>query len=397
MGQLVARDVGLLNNCIRDIYSCLNSEGFPGHVLSTMSKVIPSGIMSYRTIFPLKHKSVHFTIPSEIGSAKNHVLYTKYMHEHPYLNLLYPKEMLPHPFKRDLEKKADRLHIFNNIPKTGWAIKISDFLTAQQWRKLGLYNELFHKIDAEYQISIPLLNNKFIHTALTFNRDRMDFSEQERVILNLLCPHIIQAYQNAETVADVQKKADVLEGTIEETGSSVIVIDKDYRILFCTNSAQRLLTDSFKPSFRSVSRLPEKLEKWVRYQRMLLSAKTHIPSPPTPLLIDKQDRSLIIRFIHNNKKRKDILLIREELKISPVERLQSFGITAREAIVLYWVAQGKTNEEVASILNISIGTVKKHLERTYQKLGVENRVSASLIAMESLGITKWRNSICSPS
>ena len=63
-----------------------------------------------------------------------------------------------------------------------------------------------------------------------------------------------------------------------------------------------------------------------------------------------------------------------------------FGLTAREAEVLLWVAQGKTNPEVAGILSISPYTVRSHLERVFQKLGVETRHAAGLRAIEVLGL-----------
>jgi DNA-binding CsgD family transcriptional regulator len=52
------------------------------------------------------------------------------------------------------------------------------------------------------------------------------------------------------------------------------------------------------------------------------------------------------------------------------------GLSGRESEVLSWVAQGKTNSEVAMILGISRRTVDTLLSRTYQKLGVETRMAA---------------------
>lgn len=63
-----------------------------------------------------------------------------------------------------------------------------------------------------------------------------------------------------------------------------------------------------------------------------------------------------------------------------------FGLTPREAEVLIWVAQGKTNPEVASILGIRPYTVRTHLERVFMKLGVETRHAAGLRAIEVLGM-----------
>jgi len=67
------------------------------------------------------------------------------------------------------------------------------------------------------------------------------------------------------------------------------------------------------------------------------------------------------------------------------EMLQSLGLTPREAEVLFWVCQGKSNPEICSILEMKLFTVKKHLENVYVKLGVENRTAASAIALEKLG------------
>jgi DNA-binding CsgD family transcriptional regulator len=52
------------------------------------------------------------------------------------------------------------------------------------------------------------------------------------------------------------------------------------------------------------------------------------------------------------------------------------GLTRREREILSWVERGKTNAEIAQILWISPGTVRKHLENAYEKLGVSTRTAA---------------------
>ena len=64
--------------------------------------------------------------------------------------------------------------------------------------------------------------------------------------------------------------------------------------------------------------------------------------------------------------------------------LRSMGLTPREAEVLLWVSQGKSNPEIAAIVGSAENTVKVHLSRIYEKLGVENRHAASLAALEVL-------------
>lgn len=58
-----------------------------------------------------------------------------------------------------------------------------------------------------------------------------------------------------------------------------------------------------------------------------------------------------------------------------------YRLTERENNVLFNLAQGLTNEEIAAKLHISVHTVKAHLEAIYDKLSVSNRVQASMKAV----------------
>jgi DNA-binding NarL/FixJ family response regulator len=69
---------------------------------------------------------------------------------------------------------------------------------------------------------------------------------------------------------------------------------------------------------------------------------------------------------------------------SPVP-LHALGLTEREAEVLLWVAQGKSNGEIATILGTAENTVKKHLQNIFEKLGVDSRNAATVRALEVLG------------
>lgn len=69
---------------------------------------------------------------------------------------------------------------------------------------------------------------------------------------------------------------------------------------------------------------------------------------------------------------------------SSPEPLETLGLTVREAEVLLWVAQGKANADVATILGMSEKTVKIHVGHIFEKLSVETRTAAAMIAMETL-------------
>jgi DNA-binding NarL/FixJ family response regulator len=71
--------------------------------------------------------------------------------------------------------------------------------------------------------------------------------------------------------------------------------------------------------------------------------------------------------------------------------LETLGLTPREAEVLLWIAQGKGNGEIATILGATEHTVKKHVQHIFSKLGVESRNAAAMCALELL--TKTENQV----
>jgi DNA-binding NarL/FixJ family response regulator len=51
--------------------------------------------------------------------------------------------------------------------------------------------------------------------------------------------------------------------------------------------------------------------------------------------------------------------------------LEGLGLTQREAEVLLWVGQGKSNGDIALLLGMAEKTVKKHMGNIFDKLGLE--------------------------
>jgi DNA-binding CsgD family transcriptional regulator len=52
------------------------------------------------------------------------------------------------------------------------------------------------------------------------------------------------------------------------------------------------------------------------------------------------------------------------------------ALTPREREILLWVARGKSNREIAAVLYLAPGTIRKHLDNVYDKLGVSTRAGA---------------------
>jgi DNA-binding CsgD family transcriptional regulator len=66
-----------------------------------------------------------------------------------------------------------------------------------------------------------------------------------------------------------------------------------------------------------------------------------------------------------------------------LEAFASLELTPREAEVLLWISRGKSNRDIAVILEAKTGTICKHVEHIFGKLNVENRTTAAVIALET--------------
>jgi DNA-binding CsgD family transcriptional regulator len=376
MERLTEKDIGALMECIRDIYSAADIETFPSSILSAVSRLIPSESITYNEITPQGNRVAYKGIDSI--PQKDLRIFERYVHEHPLVNLLFPAVKKPHPFKRQLERK------YYNQPLEGKALKISDALTDSQLHSLGLYNELYKKYDTEYQMSLPFYDSSsvVILIGISLNRKLRDFSEMERHLLNLLSPHIVRAYHNAKVFTEVKRQASISRGIFERIDSGFLVMEMDGRVKFATKRAEDLLAKYFNTQFNYLHHLPGGLEQWVKDQQSMFLQKGNIPSPQSSFKIEGEKSRLLIRFIKGRVGEDDILVLKEEAETLSPQALESLGLTYREGEVLYWVAQGKTNSEIALLLNISLRTVHKHIERIYQKLGVENRTSATLLVLD---------------
>ncbi|MDB6139510.1 MAG: two component transcriptional regulator, LuxR family [Verrucomicrobiaceae bacterium] len=98
-----------------------------------------------------------------------------------------------------------------------------------------------------------------------------------------------------------------------------------------------------------------------------------------PVSRDDLVAALAARFTRRQQQRPDF----NRLFASHMPLL-GLGISEREAEVLLWVAQGKSNDDIAALLVLSVQTVKKHVGAILQALGVENRSSAAVRALELL-------------
>jgi DNA-binding CsgD family transcriptional regulator len=92
--------------------------------------------------------------------------------------------------------------------------------------------------------------------------------------------------------------------------------------------------------------------------------------PGKSFYLEKHSRRILLTEADSNRKG-SVCLILEEIP-GPLRSL-----TPRQRETLYWLSRGKSNDQIADLMRIKVSTVRKHLEKTFEELGVENRAAAA--------------------
>jgi DNA-binding CsgD family transcriptional regulator len=184
----------------------------------------------------------------------------------------------------------------------------------------------------------------------------------------VLRPQFLQAYRKTEVWA-------LLLRAEEAGGRGVILLSLDGRVKYMSTLAGDLMSQYLPNQRRHRDGLPAPLARWVRQQEHLLATAEGAPPPPEPLGVERDHRKLMVRLFPGVVQR--LLLLEERVTSAALRALESSGLTRREAEVLRWLTEGKTNEEIATILGFSRRTAEKHVEHIIRKLGVENRTAAA--------------------
>ncbi len=179
--------------------------------------------------------------------------------------------------------------------------------------------------------------------------------------------------KNQALIEEIELRLDAEKQLEARLDQAFVIASYEGGVHFSTRQAGILL-QAFFPS-TSMTTLPEAVVRW------LVSAERQ-----RPLVVqNSQKGDLQIEHLASSDST-NLALLRLEQRNScwGPKALQTLGLTPREAEVLYWITEGKTNPEIATILDTTLHTVKKHNNKLFAKLGVETRMAAARLAMSVL-------------
>ncbi len=241
--------------------------------------------------------------------------------------------------------------------------RLSEIISARDFHRLELYQEVYRHIGIEDQIVLGLPGEVLV--AIVLSRPRRTFTGRDRDVLELVRPHLARAYQD---VRERERLTQVLRSAAdgyEERGLAIVQVDRVGRITHAGEYALELLAAYLGWSPDGARRPPAKLMDWLAEEC-------------APLRIDGSRGRLVIQHLPDGGRSPWRAMLLEEQRTSAptLDALRRLGLTEREAQVLRLLARGKRNEQIAHELGMREGTVRKHLEHIYRTLGVASRGEA---------------------
>ena len=362
MTSLSSRDYLGLLDVVRELSVPCTLDEFASHVIALLPRLVRSERTAYNEVDLRRGRIVALIEPNE-PTAEEIALWLK-----PHLN--------SHPLILHASRPGER------APRA-----ISDFWSREAYHRSAIFNECFRQLGIEDQMALPFgpLEEDTL-VAVTLNRGRRTFSARDHAVLELLRPHLTQAYRNAVATTHLQQEIALRGRLWDAMPCGAMLLRADGRIAFCSDVAARKLLLYLGPDALHGLRAPAVVLAWRRACRAE-------PLRAAPLPLTRGDSTLLVRLAGETP---DGTLFLLEEHLAPddtahpdtdareTRALRDLGLTPRQSEVLLWLTRGARNEQIASRLELSPSTVKRHLEAIYAHLNVHTRNEAAHRAREVL-------------
>ena len=226
---------------------------------------------------------------------------------------------------------------------------VSDFVSRREFERTDLWNELYRASRIWGWIAVSFEPQGELHRKFNFLRSRDDFSDRDRLVIDVLRPHLVRRLETVRATAEAVEALAAIDDASAADARDVVLCTARGTIEFASPRSRRLLAQYFD------------------------CTNGHIPDIVRrggTVTVARGDRRLTARTARTG----GLLVVLLAERDTRVDRL-----TPRQRTILEEVAAGATDGEIAASLGISPATVGKHLEQIYARLGVHTRTAAAAL------------------
>ncbi|MDF1813031.1 MAG: LuxR C-terminal-related transcriptional regulator [Verrucomicrobiales bacterium] len=245
--------------------------------------------------------------------------------------------------------------------------QISDVVTQRKFEDSGLYREAFRHLDTRYQlIGQPFLSDDFT-VLFSINRKNHDFDDRDRTLLSNLLGHYRIVCNRLQTDEALQDRLNLFENLANEN-NGIIKFSPEGKLLAINSKAEQLISFHF----------PEKKNDFLSQCRSFCLNSRGVKSNSYKLFSENRNLALELTYF-STFENSEITCVIKQAQQTGTNSPGFSHLTSRQREVLKWIAEGKSNADIAIILGLSQRTIEKHCEHIFEKLGVENRFAASIL------------------
>jgi DNA-binding NarL/FixJ family response regulator len=337
VGRLSERDASAALAFVSELKVLDEPLPFPPRLLAGLQKLIASDDTGYNELDPVRRRSILRVWRKADGEEEVNW-------SHDLLPELWWRLRGTHPVCGYRTASGD------------WttARKVSDFASLREFRRTPIYDAFYRGVSAwapvDYWLDVGLAATPAkTRVFLFFRHKRADFDERDRLIANLLQPHLAARAEAAEDAAQAAAALATVEDGASEEAHRVVLCSRDGLIEFASSSSRALLE---------------------RYQVIENGRVVGALFRRREVELARADRRLQVRVARTGT----LYVLMLDERDTRIEKL-----TTRERQILEHVARGMENDAIALELGTATATVAKHLEHIYRKLAVPNRTAAAAL------------------
>jgi DNA-binding CsgD family transcriptional regulator len=234
----------------------------------------------------------------------------------------------------------------------------------------GLYLRIGRLDDIDVMALVRQVDSVRALAAAAVPSSSRRFGRRDRAVLDTVRPLLAAASSNALA----RQELAVRRAVAESTGSDLLSIDR-YGILRRSTPSSVEELRRFFPRWRgTLDRLP-----------VSITALVGGNGETKPLVVRAPGRQMVLQRVRRQRDGGALLHVQRQRTGLPIATMVRLGLSRREAQIVALVIRGQSNSEIAQSLGLSRHTVKTHLERILEKLGVHSRTEVAVAVVELAG------------
>ncbi|HEX4111110.1 MAG TPA: helix-turn-helix transcriptional regulator [Stellaceae bacterium] len=278
-----------------------------------------------------------------------------------------------------------------------------DLIEDREFERTEIYNDWCRHLDVFYLVGavLPVTPDEIGIIGIHRPHDAATFDESDKALVAQLLPHLQRALQIRRRLSIAGVEREAAHETLDRTATATLVVARDGRILLANRKADGLFREG--DAIRSLGnrlavvgrRAGERLSDLIRGAADTASGQAG--SPGGSMAIERSDRlplTVLVAPFRPARKAAGaalpaaILFVRDPEALSPASlALQGlFGLTPAEATVAAALADGKSANEIAASLNVTLNTARTHVKNILAKTGASRQAQLVALLLRSVAV-----------